>query len=157
MDIDLGTWLGQVGVGGIFLILVLRMVLDFVAKFQQHKAAKEQGDAGGNRSATTGEHSILERKLAVLLQKVDPIEKQMADVHAWMSKEDGDGVKLVYTRRSLEEAIVALAESLDRQTKVLAEVAREQRTVIDGQKDVITKMSKITGDLPRFREPSRGG
>lgn len=159
MDNLLGTWLGQVGVGGIFLILVLRMVLDFVSKYEQRKAAAKSGggDIAAQRSATTGEHSILERKLIVLLKKVEIIEKQTDDLHQWHAKEDDDGVKIWYVRRSLEDAMMKLAESMDRQTQVLAEVAREQRHVVDGQKAVIERISKLTEDLPRLRTPSQGG
>ncbi len=158
MDNLLGTWLGQVGVGGIFLILVLRMVLDFVSKYEQRKAAKNSGgDVAAHRSATTGEHSILERKLVVIIKKIEVIEKQTDDLYKWHAKEDDDGVKVWYVRRSLEEAMMKLAESMDRQTTILAEVAREQRHVVEGQKAVIDQISRLTEDLPRLRAPSQGG
>jgi hypothetical protein len=148
VEVDLGNWIGQVGVGGIFLILVLKMVLEFVQKYK----AKQDGQTVG----TSGEHSILEKKLMVIMHKVEKIERQTDDLHTWHDKEDGDGRKIWYLSSSLTTAMDRLATSLDKQTQVLAEVAREQRQVIDGQRAMVEKLSKITGDLPRFASSSRG-
>lgn len=150
MEVDLGSWIGQVGVGGIFLILVLKMVLEFVEKYR----AKHDPESAVGR--TTGEHQILEKKLMVIMGKLDQVEKQIDDLWVWHNKEDGDGRKIWYFSSSLTAALEKLAASLDKQTQVLTEVAREQRQVIEGQKQMIDKMSKLTGDLPRMRESSRG-
>jgi len=44
---------------------------------------------------------------------------QMKDLHDWHNKEDEDGVKIWYVRRSLEEAIARLSENIAMQTRIL--------------------------------------
>ncbi len=53
--------------------------------------------------------------LTLLLQ----VRKMCRDLHEWHNKEDDDGVKIWYVRRSLEEAITKLSESIDLQTTLL--------------------------------------
>lgn len=52
--------------------------------------------------------------------------REMHDLWVWHNKEDDDGVKVWYVRRSLESAITKLAESIDIQSQVLGEIHREQ-------------------------------
>lgn len=52
--------------------------------------------------------------------------RQVNDLWVWHNKEDDDGVKVWYVRRSLENAIEKLAEAIDTQSNVLVEIHREQ-------------------------------
>ena len=51
------------------------------------------------------------------------------DLHQWHDKDDSEGVKIWYVRKSLETAINALSESVDTQTKVLTAMMQELREV----------------------------
>ena len=137
MNIDLGSWIGQVGVGGIFVVLVLRMVFDFLEKREKKKNNGNTSDLGA-----TG------KKVHILLQKVEKIEKQTQDLYDWHNKEDEEGVKIWYVRRSLEEAITRLSTAIETQTKVLTEMSREQRSTNE-------RLARLSQDLPRLRENSK--
>ena len=52
--------------------------------------------------------------------------RQVQDLWNWHNKEDAEGVKVWYVRRSLERAIEKLAEVIDKQSEVLGEIHREQ-------------------------------
>lgn len=44
---------------------------------------------------------------------------QIDDLHEWHAKEDADGVKVWYVRRSLEDSIQSLAETLLRLERIM--------------------------------------
>lgn len=75
-------------------------------------------------------------------QSMKRLFDQVDNIHLWLSKEDDDGVKLYYQRRSLEEVISKLAEAVTRQTEVLAEMKNQM--VIDRKVREATK--KVKGD-----------
>lgn len=52
--------------------------------------------------------------------------RQVQDLWTWHNKEDDEGVKIWYVRKSLEEAITKLAENTAKQTEILQEIHREQ-------------------------------
>ena len=54
------------------------------------------------------------------------ITRQIDDLHKWHAKEDDEGVKVWYVRRSLEETLRTLADNIGNQTAVLQEIHREQ-------------------------------
>jgi hypothetical protein len=90
--------LTQLGVGGIFVVLVLREVFTFVSK-------KRNG---------TGVDMLL-------------VAKQVAELHRWHDREDEEGVKVWYVRKSLEDAVEKLAANIDKQTAIFQEMQQEQR------------------------------
>lgn len=53
------------------------------------------------------------------------MQQQIRDLHIWHDKEDSQGVKTWYVPRSLEAAIVKLTDSIDRQTKMIEDVAEK--------------------------------
>lgn len=79
--------LQQLGIGGIFAILVLREVFLFL----------------GRRRGTGTD---------------DAMRKQVADLHDWHAREDVDGVKIWYVRKSLDESIEKLATAIDQLVKI---------------------------------------
>lgn len=42
------------------------------------------------------------------------------DLHDWHAKEDDDGVKVWYVRKSLENAVTKLADNIEAQTQLLS-------------------------------------
>lgn len=94
------TLLLQLGVGGIFAILILKTVFDFLTK---KKDEKKNGN--GNGLSTV--------KVAL----------QIKDLWDWHNISDEDGVKLWYFRRSLEPAVHKLAENIESQTRILQMLA----------------------------------
>ncbi len=47
------------------------------------------------------------------------MSKQISDLHDWHNKDDEDGVKLWYVRRSMEDAILKLSDNVEKQTQML--------------------------------------
>jgi len=82
----------QLGVGGIFVVLVLREVFSFLKT------------KPGPRDEC--------RKCA----------RQVQELYNMHNQKDGDGVYVWYVRRSLEDAIIKLTESIDQQTQTFREL-----------------------------------
>lgn len=149
--VGLPDWAQHVSVGGIFLILVLRTVLDFLKEWRDKKDPDKSDSPEG-------------RKLQVVIRKLEVVEAQVQDLHTWHSKTDGDGVPVWYRRRSMEEAIVALTSVLadvkvvltglshenQRQTDVLAGIAHEQQRQSE-------RLAKLSTDIPILRRGAGGG
>lgn len=95
----------EVGVGGIFALLVLREVFNFVNKRKNH----------GNT------------------QKIELAYRQISDLWQWHNMSDAEGVKIWYVRRSLEDAVVGLQESISEQTKVMQALVGE---IKDTRRDI---------------------
>ena len=71
----------------------------------------------------------LDKGLGMLRQRgidLPRITRQIEDLHKWHAKEDDEGVKVWYVRRSLEETLKSLADNIANQTVVLQEIHREQ-------------------------------
>lgn len=141
-----GELLGQVGVAGILIVLVLRTVFDFLK-------AKKNGGSNGRTEA----------KVAVMLRKFDAMEKKIEDLHVWHAKTDPDGVPVWYVRRSLEDAVLALTSVLSDVKNVLSDLSRENkeqtailREIVNEQARASERLAKLTGDLPRLRADSQG-
>lgn len=64
-----------------------------------------------------------------LFRLVRQIHQWDGDLHEWHSVSDAEGVKVWYVRRSLEEAIVKLAENIDKQTEILRQMHAELMTL----------------------------
>ena len=52
--------------------------------------------------------------------------RQIDELWRWHSKEDEEGVKVWYVRRSLEESLKTLAKNIGQQTTILEQIHREQ-------------------------------
>jgi len=103
----------QIGVGGIFVVLVLKEVLAFVASQGKDK---EAGKPGGCSNSAECQATI--RRIA----------SQIGELHDWHSMRDPNtGVFVWYgnlATRELKDAISALAETSRAQTEVLKEILR---------------------------------
>jgi len=65
------------------------------------------------------------------------MQRQVCDLYNWHDKEDEDGVKVWYVRRSLEEAIKQLADNIAAQTDLLDAYHNEiilQRKMFEAEK-----------------------
>lgn len=102
----------QLGVGGMFAILVIREVFSFL---------KERARCHQNK-------------------QMDVLAHQIAELHQWHAVTDEDGVKVWYVRRSLEQAIDKLTLTLDAQTQLLRELTTNmqetRRDVEETRRDV---------------------
>jgi CCR4-NOT transcriptional regulation complex NOT5 subunit len=50
-------------------------------------------------------------------EEIGSMSRQIAQLHTWHSKEDEDGVKVWYVRRSLERAIEGLTQAVEHLSK----------------------------------------
>lgn len=92
----------QLGVGGIFAMMVLRQVLDFL-KSKEVTGSKKGG-------------CIFE----------DEDRRRARELHQWHALTDSDGVKVWYVRKSLDDAVLKLSENVESQTEILRELMRLQ-------------------------------
>lgn len=105
------TNLQSLGVGGILLVLVLRMVFDFLKEMKKAKKPEEE---------------------ACIFSQKD--RNVLYDLHRWHDRMDEDGVPVWYVRSSLEGnvkqltvAIEQLARSGDAQLHAFEQLCQEVR------------------------------
>ena len=110
---------GEIGVAGILIVLVLKMVFDFVGPIGKRKSA----------ACTKADDMIADLVVTVHSMKGQIIRTrdQIQDLHEWHNKDDGEGVKIWYVRRSLEDAITKLSINIGLQTDILREMAIDSR------------------------------
>ena len=96
MSPELFDELTGISVAGILTILILREVFNFL---QRRKMGSD--------------HSIAELK-----PYLSSIDKKITALYDWHNKEDDDGVKVWYVRKSLENAIDNLNETIQHQEKL---------------------------------------
>ena len=92
----------QLGVGGIFALMVLKEVFGFLTR-------KRNGNPWGNVSSDT----------------VRRLLDQIRELHTLHDQKDDDGVPVWYVRKSLGMAVEKLHKSIDTQTKVMEGLVRE--------------------------------
>ena len=100
---DTLTQLGAAGAFGIFVILLVREVPRLVSAIRNGR----------------------QREVAF---KADD-RRLLEDLHDWHDKEDAEGVKVWYVRRSLEDAIAKLSDNIEKQTLILSKIHREQEEI----------------------------
>lgn len=66
---------------------------------------------------------VTDRVIATLTAK--KVSRQIDDLWKWHAKEDDEGVKIWYVRRSLEDAIEKLAQNIGQQTQILQQMHQE--------------------------------
>jgi hypothetical protein len=126
----------QIGVGGIFAILLIDRVLKFVKDYNE--ANKGSAVPEAVKSSHTGPLPILNGATP------NPeTERRITDVHEIVTRTDEDGVPRVYVPkalgRSLEEIVVIVRELEDTSEKTMAAI--QQNTKVLGQlRDVLTDL-----------------
>jgi len=111
----------QLGVGGIFAVLVIRSFVEFV------KAMKKNG----NGSSET------ERDIKAIV--IDTNDKAKA-LHSMCSRTDGDGIPMVYTPRSIVECqkeVVKTQERIALSQERMAETQKQMAETIKSIKDKV--------------------
>lgn len=94
--------LTEIGVGGIFALMVLREVLP---------ALKSKN--GVSKSS----HGVLTR------EDRDALMRQVSDLHDWHSERDEDGRMKWYIPKSLERSIQELSKTIDGLTRILQKMS----------------------------------
>lgn len=56
-------------------------------------------------------------------------KRQIADLWDWHNRTDSEGVKIWYVRQGLENAIVKLADNIERQTEILQKLCLDMRDI----------------------------
>jgi cell division protein FtsB len=113
---------GGVIVGG--TVILLTVILNFILKLRA-KRNGQSSEAMIERLSTIV--VALDERNTELVKMVAILVKQSQDLWTWHSKEDTNGVKLWYTRRSLEQDMAKLVIALEGQTKHFQELVVEQR------------------------------
>ncbi len=90
------------------------------------------------------------------------VHQQVHDLHQWHDITDEEGVRLWYSRRSVERAVEKIAEAQVTQTKLLENLARvvetQAGTAAEMQRtlaDLYTNMTSYKGDTCPFRNSSK--
>ncbi len=86
--------ISQIGVGGTFAVIVIKIVLD----------------------------ELRDRRDAARRSKLETIAQQTRDLWEWHNVNDQNGVKLWYSRRSLEDTIRKLVEIAEHQRAILERI-----------------------------------
>lgn len=118
MELDANTIM-QLGVGGIFAILVLREAKNVILAILDKS----------NGKSVKGDDKELVRQFEELMKKtVDTIEannREIHDLHTWHNVRGGDGSFVWYDKsHALKDALGELASAISEQTKFLGNVDR---------------------------------
>ena len=131
------------GLGAAVAILLLERVYVLVKMILEHTNKREGGGTGTR-------HLLGE------------ISQQVHDLHRWHDVTDEEGVRLWYSRRSVERAVEKIAESQATQTRLLENLARvvetQASTAADMQRtlaDLYTNLTNYSGDTCPFRASSK--
>jgi len=110
----------QLGVGGIIALLVLKSVFDFLQTTKFVKNGRPSVEELLRQVVAT--NSALAEQMQVLVQETH-------DLWMWHSQTDEEGVKVWYVRKSLENAIMKLADNVDREIGLLERLDRRLERV----------------------------
>jgi hypothetical protein len=91
--------------GAIVVVIILQMVFAFLSK--RASSEREEG---------------LKSVLADIDRRVD-------ELHRWHDRDDEEGVKIWYVRKSLEDAVTRLADVIDQQGGLFRELVSEMKAV----------------------------
>jgi len=108
----MGEIITQLGVGGIFAIMIIKMVFDFIKEKKNGKIAYNPAELN-NALFTHVEDQKIEYKLA---RETNETVRWLKDIH---NVKDEDGIPVWYVRRSLEDAMLQLSKNIAAQTKIL--------------------------------------
>lgn len=115
----------QLSLGFAVAYFILRLVFDFIKSLGIFKFMKDPDHENMNRA-------------------VQKINQATSEMYEWMSLADSDGVKLMYRRKGLEDAIEKLSQNLTLQTQTLHEM-----TVI--QKQMLHELRRLQDDVDEIR------
>jgi hypothetical protein len=105
----------QIGVGGIFTILVLREVFGFLAKSKWWM--RRNGNSNGRPLDASG--TFIERR-----QPSEAYTRMLSQVDHLHTSQHADAIHLAHTREMLEKAVDRLAETVDSQSDALQNISQ---------------------------------
>ena len=121
--VEIGGTSGIVIVAVVLILREVRAIID----------SKKNGRPDTKKATSTIDKALIEamkdivaqiKSLAELLNKIGI---KIHDLHDWHNKEDDEGVKVWYVRKSLETAIEKLSDNIEKLTRVVEEFARERK------------------------------
>jgi hypothetical protein len=116
---NVGDLVLQLGVGGVFALLVIRTVLDFLSK-QREKKSNGNGN-GGISSSAVNDMFAINRSILSFVE----------DLHKWHDVKDEDQVPVWYVRKSLERLIGELSKSVNRMTKAIEDQTAAFKAMVE--------------------------
>lgn len=75
---------------------------------------------------------FVDRTISLLKSRgidLQKLSKQIQELHDWHNVNDVEGVKIWYVRRSLEDAIVKLADNIEAETRLLDRIDRRLESI----------------------------
>lgn len=130
----------QLTAGGIFVVLVLRLVFDFLKEWRK---GKEDKDAETSPK--------IDRVLGIVKNNrawQEEHGKQIADLYDWHNVTDPDtGAKRWYVQRSLEDAIKQNVQN----TKMLGEILRDIKEILNVLKSEIHEVRRDVEGLKKTK------
>lgn len=108
----------ELGIGGVFAILVIQMVLNFLKSKKQSTLTPEVKLSAGLEAAL-GTMTTQMNQMNDIKEDIKTTIKHTEDLHQLLTVRDQDGVPLVYTKSSLERAIRDLTDTISKQSGVL--------------------------------------
>lgn len=118
----------QLGTGGLLLLLVLERVYSIIKVLVSNRKI---GNGNGIETART------------LLEILQEMQHQIADLHEWHKKEDKDGRKVWYAHSGVDRALEQIAATQLAQTKLLEHLVRS----LEGQQTSVNEMQRSLADL----------
>lgn len=106
-------YIQQIGIGGIFAILVIREVLNFLEK---------------RRASEVKAHEPPCQKAQADLSAV---RTEVGDLHAWHDRRDAEGVPIWYFRKSYEQKLERIETELKALRETIQRDSVEARRVFD--------------------------
>lgn len=119
---SIGALMGQLGVGGIFAILILKTVFAFI------------------KSRKTGGFTNEDIK-----KVLDHNTKMTEDLHEWHDMHDDDGVKIWYVRKSLQESVSKLADSIALLNLGIRDISLANKQQIEMMGKIVESINKRDG------------
>lgn len=111
----------QLGVGGIFAVLIIKEVLNFISKRNNEPISNEISNLIGAITRTQEAQTEHLKTVVKVLYDVLDIVKKTYDMH---DQKDSDGIYRWYVKKSLEKAVSKLESSVTRQSEIFKEVIR---------------------------------
>ena len=108
----------QLGVGGVFALLVIRTVFDFLSKQREKKS---NGNGSSISAAAMNDMFTLNRSILSFVE----------DLHKWHDVKDEDQVPVWYVRKSLERLIGELGKSVNGMTRAIEDQTEAFKAMVE--------------------------
>jgi septal ring factor EnvC (AmiA/AmiB activator) len=139
----------ELGAAGLFILLVLKIIHDIFKLIVERRNPIPQIDGKSVSVAT------LIQQLSTDLKRV---QEQVHDLHAWHDKEDDDGVKTWYNRKSVENIIrdtAAAQQNLTRLVEALVRMGESQASTLESLSQTVSDLYTNLGNYKESICPYR--